>query len=483
MGKEPPMLRERRWLSVCSTVVALGMLFASGVAFAQDDPADPGDEPTPDPVKLVGGTPLLPPEGAENQEATGGVRLLQWGERIAMHVKVRHLEPGATYDVVASRTVTPEVGDPTVEVETIGTITTRDGVPPPPRCFRACLKPPVEESAGDGGWLRDWWHDGNRDPSPWPTRTCSGTALLYVDREGTSLSFCVYVRGLESAVAHLQILDAEGNEVLVLPVGETLKGAVDVTAEQLAALATGETVLVVTTAGDETADPPIAVETLEGTVKACFSFLEEWRAKIAARLAGTGALCLDTKREDAMPFGVTDINALVGVTITVKLGDTAVLAGTIDEVKEIIPWHHRTHEPPPPPEDPADPGTDPAGGDVADGAGASLQDEADALALAESAVYFDVGEVHDASFLRGDANDDGQIDIVDPVFLLIHLFRGGASSYCVDAADADDDGAVNLSDPILVLQVLFQGRSDMPAPYPERGFDQTADTLFCGSDA
>lgn len=501
------MLPERGWMRVCSTVVACALVIASGAAFAEDDPADPGEDPSPAPVKLVGGTSLLPPEGAENQDATGGARLVQWGERIAVHVKVRHLEAGTTYDVAASRTVEdPAGGAPTVEEDPLGTITTRDAVPPAPRCFNACLKPPAEEppaeepapedgDAGEGGWLLDRLRQGDRDPRPRPAPFCSGTALFYVDREGTSLGFRVSVRGVESPVTGMRIVDAEGNEVLGLPVGETLRGAVDVTAEQLAALAGGETVLVVTTE-DPSADPPIEGETLQGKVQACFSFLDSWRARIFARLAGTGALCLDTKREDAMPFGVTDIRDLVGVTITVRSGDTAVLAGTVDAVKEIIPWHRRTREPAPPPEEPVDPGTDPGtdpdtdpGADLDgidpaeaatdDGAGGSLDDVAAALALADSAVYFDVGEAHDASFIRGDANDDGSVDITDPIFVLLHLFRGGAHSYCPDAADADDSGAVDLSDPILTLQVLFQGRSDLPAPYPERGFDPTADTLFC----
>ena len=52
-----------------------------------------------DPVLLYGSTRLVPP--AEDEDASGRVCMLQRDERIAIHVRVRHLEPGATYDVSA----------------------------------------------------------------------------------------------------------------------------------------------------------------------------------------------------------------------------------------------------------------------------------------------------------------------------------------------------------------------------------------------
>jgi hypothetical protein len=34
-------------------------------------------------------------------------------------------------------------------------------------------------------------------------------------------------------------------------------------------------------------------------------------------------------------------------------------------------------------------------------------------------------------------------------------------------------------DPVLMLQSLFQARGDLAAPSPGRGFDHSADGLFC----
>jgi hypothetical protein len=93
---------------------------------------------------------------------------------------------------------------------------------------------------------------------------------------------------------------------------------------------------------------------------------------------------------------------------------------------------------------------------------------------------FLVAEAHDASFIRGDANDDGNFDVSDPVAVLTFLFRGGSAPYCADAADANDSGDVDISDSILMLTSLFLGESGVVAPYPERGFDATADELSCG---
>src|SRR5258705_10772892 len=47
-------------------------------------------------------------------------------------------------------------------------------------------------------------------------------------------------------------------------------------------------------------------------------------------------------------------------------------------------------------------------------------------------------------FRRGDVTGDGGISLADPMALLYHLFLGGASPRCLDAADADDSGRLNL---------------------------------------
>ncbi|MEM7167130.1 MAG: LamG-like jellyroll fold domain-containing protein [Planctomycetota bacterium] len=86
-----------------------------------------------------------------------------------------------------------------------------------------------------------------------------------------------------------------------------------------------------------------------------------------------------------------------------------------------------------------------------------------------------------AGFVRGDCDVSGGINLVDAVFLLQFLFASGPLSTCSDACDANDDGMLDLTDPISVLCALFcvpaQG---LPAPGVGCGPDPSSgDTLDC----
>lgn len=83
-------------------------------------------------------------------------------------------------------------------------------------------------------------------------------------------------------------------------------------------------------------------------------------------------------------------------------------------------------------------------------------------------------------FRRGDQNNDGLVNIADPVFGLNYLFNGGAS-FCLDAHDANDDGQVNIADPVYTLTWLFNGGPQMPPPFPGCGQDPTTDAIECDS--
>jgi hypothetical protein len=72
-------------------------------------------------------------------------------------------------------------------------------------------------------------------------------------------------------------------------------------------------------------------------------------------------------------------------------------------------------------------------------------------------------------FLRGDANDDGKVDISDAVWTLGWLFLGGSATGCVAAGNANGDSVVDISDPIYMLTHLFLGGPKLAAPYPECG--------------
>ncbi|MBI4605494.1 MAG: right-handed parallel beta-helix repeat-containing protein [Planctomycetes bacterium] len=82
-----------------------------------------------------------------------------------------------------------------------------------------------------------------------------------------------------------------------------------------------------------------------------------------------------------------------------------------------------------------------------------------------------------APFVRGEANGDGDIDVGDPVALLLVLFRGAAPG-CPDALDADDSGNVDVTDAVYLLRFLFLGGPAPPAPFPDPGTDPTEDDPY-----
>ena len=67
-------------------------------------------------------------------------------------------------------------------------------------------------------------------------------------------------------------------------------------------------------------------------------------------------------------------------------------------------------------------------------------------------------------FRRGDCNDDGKVDLSDPIALLGTLFNGARRSLCEDACDSNDDDELDISDPVHTLNYLFQGGTAPPDP-------------------
>ncbi len=67
-------------------------------------------------------------------------------------------------------------------------------------------------------------------------------------------------------------------------------------------------------------------------------------------------------------------------------------------------------------------------------------------------------------FRRGDANDDGRVDLSDPVAILNWQFLGEVEPGCRETADANDDGASDLSDPVYLLNYLFLGGEEPAKP-------------------
>ncbi len=87
------------------------------------------------------------------------------------------------------------------------------------------------------------------------------------------------------------------------------------------------------------------------------------------------------------------------------------------------------------------------------------------------------------TFVRGQVNGDGAVDMADAIDLLHYLFLSGPAPGCRKAADLNDDGDIDIADPVRLLLFLFTGGPAIPQPYPDRGLDPTTDALSCDSGA
>ena len=81
-----------------------------------------------------------------------------------------------------------------------------------------------------------------------------------------------------------------------------------------------------------------------------------------------------------------------------------------------------------------------------------------------------------AKFHRGDADDNGKLELTDAVRILAFLFTAGPPPTCADAADADDNGKLELTDGVRILRFLFQGDVGPAPPGPP------GDGVACGTD-
>lgn len=85
------------------------------------------------------------------------------------------------------------------------------------------------------------------------------------------------------------------------------------------------------------------------------------------------------------------------------------------------------------------------------------------------------------NFIRGDANDDGELNVSDVVFLAKWLFGVGPTGTCDSAGDVNDNGVLDaIADPMFLLTYLFQSGPAPAAPGLVCGPDGTPDSLTCG---
>lgn len=91
-------------------------------------------------------------------------------------------------------------------------------------------------------------------------------------------------------------------------------------------------------------------------------------------------------------------------------------------------------------------------------------------------------ESDDPVFLRGDANGDTTVSIIDGLFVLEYLFLLGDEPPCLDAADANDTETVSILDTLTLMEYLFLSSTEPPAPGPDTcGTDPDGDAIDCES--
>ncbi len=89
--------------------------------------------------------------------------------------------------------------------------------------------------------------------------------------------------------------------------------------------------------------------------------------------------------------------------------------------------------------------------------------------------------IDNVCFVRGDCDANGRITLNDAITVIYYLYADLAIS-CVDAADVNDDGGVDIADPVYLIDYLFRNGAPPPAPFSGCGTDPTEeDELDCTS--
>ena len=86
--------------------------------------------------------------------------------------------------------------------------------------------------------------------------------------------------------------------------------------------------------------------------------------------------------------------------------------------------------------------------------------------------------IENTPFRRGDANDDGIVNIADIIRNLDQQFNG-APVTCLWASDANDDGLHTIADPIYTASYVFLAGAPPAAPFPDCGFDAVQSPTDC----
>jgi hypothetical protein len=88
----------------------------------------------------------------------------------------------------------------------------------------------------------------------------------------------------------------------------------------------------------------------------------------------------------------------------------------------------------------------------------------------------------EATFVRGDANGDGQVDMADAVAIIVTLLAEGPERDCWSALDVNSDAQILFADAVDILEYLFLGQYPPPAPFPECARHIRLDSLTLGCE-
>jgi len=106
--------------------------------------------------------------------------------------------------------------------------------------------------------------------------------------------------------------------------------------------------------------------------------------------------------------------------------------------------------------------------------------EAAGVDVNSTGITFTVAGGTAPTFVRGDANQDGTINISDASTVLGFLFLGAPSHLaCEASADCDASGEILLNDAVYLLNYLFLGGRPPIAPFPACGRDTQPNALSC----
>lgn len=84
--------------------------------------------------------------------------------------------------------------------------------------------------------------------------------------------------------------------------------------------------------------------------------------------------------------------------------------------------------------------------------------------------------VNAQSFLRGDANDDGVLNLADAIFMINYFFADGFGPTCNSAADPNGDFAVDIGDVIYLINHQFLDGAQPVSPWPGCGADPAGES-------